>query len=351
MTNITVKEAAALVNGKIIGDENSSFTGIAKIEEAKEGEMSFLYRHQFFKFLETTGASVLLASEDAPKTREDITYIVVENPNLAFQKIISKYFDSSTKIDGIDKTSSVAETAELGNNIALGKNVVISENCKIGNRTKIFHNSVILDNVEIGNDVIIYPNVTIREGTKIGDRVIIHPGVVVGSDGFGFSPNEKGELNKIPQIGNVVIEDDVEIGANTTIDRAALGTTIIRKGAKIDNLVQIAHNVEIGEWTAISAQTGISGSTKVGAHCVFGGQVGLADHLEVTDNVMIGAQSGVPKSITKPGKYFGFPIKELGAALRTEGHIRNLPNYAKKIKELEKKLNELTEKLTKNEET
>jgi len=351
MTNISVKEAAALVGGKIIGDENSTFNGIAKIEEAKKGEMSFLYRHQFFKFLETTGASVLLASEDAPKTREDITYIVVDNPNLAFQKIISKYFDKRTKLEGIDSTAFVSEDVKLGDNVALGKNVVISKNCKIGNNVTIFHNSVILDNSEIGNDVIIYPNVTVREGSIIGNRVIIHPGVVIGSDGFGFSPNEKGELNKIPQIGNVIIEDDVEIGSNTTIDRAALGTTVIRKGAKIDNLVQIAHNVEIGEWTAISAQTGISGSTKVGAHCIFGGQVGLADHLEVTDNVMIGAQSGVPKSITKPGKYFGYPIKELGAALRTEGHIRNLPNYAKKLNELEKKIKKKKEKLTKNEET
>jgi len=348
---ISVKEAATLVGGKIIGDDNSSFNGIAKIEEAQKGEMSFLYRHQYFKFLKTTNASVLLASEDAPKDRNDITYIVVENPNLAFQKIISKYFDKRTKLGGIDSTAFISESAALGENVTLGKNVVISENCKIGSNTTIFHNSVILDDTVIGEDVIIYPNVTVREGTTIGDRVIIHPGVVVGSDGFGFSPNEKGELNKIPQIGNVNIEDDVEIGSNTTIDRAALGTTVIRKGAKIDNLVQIAHNVEIGEWTAISAQTGISGSTKVGAHCIFGGQVGLADHLEVTDNVMIGAQSGVPKSITKPGKYFGFPIKELGAALRTEGHIRNLPNYAKKIKELEKKLKELTEKLTKSEET
>ena len=347
---ISVKEAATLVGGKIIGDENSTFSGIAKIEEAQEGEMSFLYRHQFFKFLEKTKASVLLASEDAPKDRKDITYIVVDNPNSAFQKIISKYFDTRTKLDGIDATAVVSDNSELGENISLGKNVVISRNCKIGKNTTIFHNCVILDDVVIGEDVIIYPNVTVREGTIIGDRVIIHPGVVVGSDGFGFSPNEKGELNKIPQIGNVIIEDDVEIGSNTTIDRAALGSTIIRKGAKIDNLVQIAHNVEIGDWTAISAQTGISGSTKVGAHCIFGGQVGLADHLEVTDNVMIGAQSGVPKSITKPGKYFGFPVKELGAALRTEGHIRNLSNYAKKIKQLENKLNELTEKLKQQEE-
>jgi UDP-3-O-[3-hydroxymyristoyl] glucosamine N-acyltransferase len=203
---------------------------------------------------------------------------------------------------------------------------------------------VILENVEIGDNVLIFPTVTIRENSKIGNNVIIHSGSVIGSDGFGYTPNEKGEYVKIPQIGNVIIEDDVEIGSNVSIDRAMLGSTIIKKGSKIDNLVQIAHNVIIGENTAISAQTGVSGSTEIGNNVIVAGQVGFADHLVIADKVIVAAKSGVSKSLTKPGIYFGSPAKEHREALRLEGHIRSLPDYAAKIKELEKRIEELSKR-------
>jgi UDP-3-O-[3-hydroxymyristoyl] glucosamine N-acyltransferase len=205
-----------------------------------------------------------------------------------------------------------------------------------------------LEGSEIGSDCLIFPNVTIREHSKLGKRIIIHPNSVIGSDGFGYLPDDKGVYQKIPQIGNVILEDDVEIGANVSIDRAALGSTVIGEGSKLDNLVQIAHNVVIGKHTVISAQTGISGSTKIGDHCVLAGQVGTVGHIEIADNVMVGAQSGVSKSIKKPGKYFGYPAKELSKSLRLESHIRSLPDYTEKVKNLEKKIKELEEKLNKD---
>jgi UDP-3-O-[3-hydroxymyristoyl] glucosamine N-acyltransferase len=208
---------------------------------------------------------------------------------------------------------------------------------------KIFHNTVLLENVEVGDDTIVFQNVSIREDCRIGERVIIHPGVVIGSDGFGFNPDEKGVYQKIPQIGNVIIEDDVEVGANTTIDRAAVGSTIIGRRTKIDNLVQIAHNVSIGEDTVISGQCGISGSTKIGSNCILAGQVGIAGHIKIADNVILLARSGVGKSITKAGYYFGAPAKEIKTAYRIEAHIKNLPASIGRITEIEKEIKKLKE--------
>ena len=223
--------------------------------------------------------------------------------------------------------------------------MVISRGCRIGKNVKIFHNTVLLEDVEIGDDCLIFQNVSVREKCKIGNRVIIHSGTVIGSDGFGFEPDKEGRFHKIPQIGNVIIEDDVELGSNVSIDRASIGSTVIKRGVKVDNLVQIAHNVYIGEDTIISAQAGISGSTKVGKNCFILGQAGLTGHIEIADNVILIAQSGVSKSITKAGTYFGYPAKELKTAYKLESHIRNLPEYAKKITELEKELKMLKEKL------
>ena len=230
----------------------------------------------------------------------------------------------------------------------MGKNVVIGPNCKIGNNVKIFHNSVILDNVEVGDNSLIYQNVSIREDSKIGKNVIIHAGAVIGSDGFGYRKDEKGVYNKVPQIGNVILEDDVEIGANTTIDRAALGSTIVKKGTKIDNLVQIAHNVSVGSNTVMSAQSGVSGSVKIGDNVIIAGQVGLAGHLEITDNVVLMAQSGVAKTISKPGLYFGSPAKEARTAKILEAHFRNFPEYVERIKKLEEEIKKLKEEKKQN---
>ncbi len=342
---ISIKEISAFVNGKIFGDENLQINSVSRIDEAKKGELSFIYLPVYEKFLHTTNASALIVKPDLQRIREDITYIIVENPDKAFFSIIKKYFAPKFNLEGIDKSAFISPTARVGNNVSIGKNVVISDGCKVGDNSKIFHNTVISENVEIGNDCLIFSNVTIRENCKIGNRVIIHSGTVIGSDGFGYYKDKSGEYFKIPQIGNVIIEDDVEIGSNVSIDRAAMGSTIIRKGCKLDNLIQVAHNVVIGENTAISAQTGISGSSKIGKNCILAGQVGVADHIELCDNTILLAQSGVSRNVTKPGIYLGSPIKEHRTALKLEAHIRNLPEYLEKIKKLESELKSLKEKL------
>lgn len=348
MKNITVKEAADLVGGKIIGSEETELKNIAKLEEAQPGDLSFLYLPSYEKYLETTNASAVLIKPETKKTNKATTYIEVENPNLALQKIVITFFKPEIKVSGIDASASIDSSAKIGKNVTLGKNTVISAGCKIGDNSVILHNSVMMENSLIDENSLIYPNVTIRENCMIGKNVIIHSGTVIGSDGFGYTPDEKGVYTKVPQIGNVVIQDDAEIGSNVSIDRAAMGSTLIKKGAKIDNLVQIAHNVVIGEHTVISAQTGVSGSAKVGNHCIVAGQVGFVGHIEIADGVIIGAQSGVSKSIKRAGKYFGYPAKELGVSLRLESHVRNLPGYAEKIKNLEEKISKLERQFENN---
>ncbi len=345
--DIKISQLAELINGEIEGNPNLTITNLAKIDEAKQGDLTFLYLPSYEKYFKTTNASAIIVKPDFPEVREDITVIKVKEPDKAFAKIIIKYFTYELNITGIDETAYVDADAVIGNNVTLGKNVVISAGCKIGDNSKILHNTVLLDNVEIETDTLIYQNVSVRENSKIGNRVIIHSGTVIGSDGFGFNPDENGVYHKVPQIGNVIIEDDVEIGSNVSIDRGAIGSTIIKRGTKIDNLVQIAHNVAIGEDTVIASQTGISGSTKIGNHCILAGQVGIVGHIDITDNVIILAQSGISKSITKPDKYFGYPAKDLRTALRLEAHIRNLPNYTEKIKSLEKEMKSLKEILNK----
>ncbi len=332
------KHAAGLVGGKLFGSENIKLNGIAKIEEAKNGDLTFVYLPAYEKFIDTTQASAILVKPGIEKVRSDLTYIEVSDPKTAFQIIISKFFKPVFPLEGIDASASIHESAVIGENVAIGKNVVISAGCVIGSNSKIFHNSVIMDNVKIGENALLFPNVSIRENCEIGNNCIIHSGAVIGTDGFGYAPDSEGIYQKIPQIGNVLIEDEVEIGSNTTIDRAAMGSTIIKKGVKIDNLVQIAHNVSIGENSAISAQSGVSGSAKVGKNCILAGQVGLVGHLELADNVIVAAQSGVSKSILKPGIYFGSPAKELSVSKKLEAHFRSLPKYAEKIKALEDKI-------------
>ena len=338
---ITAKEIAELFEGKVFGDETVIISGVSTIEEASKDDLTFIYRSDYAHLLQTTKAKVVLINQSIEKTREDIVYIEVAKPDIAIQKVVIKYFDYNISFSGIDKSASIHETVKLGKNVTIGKNCVISENCIIGNDSKILHNTVILENVTIGSNTLIHPNVTINYGTRIGSNVIIHSNTVVGSDGFGYFRNDDGSYTKVPQIGNVIIEDNVELGSNVSIDRSAMTSTIIKEGAKIDNLVQIGHNVIVGKHTSLSGQAGIAGSTKIGNNCIFGGQVGLAGHIEITDNVLIGAQSGVSKSITKPGPYFGTPTKEYRTAFREEAHKRNLDKYSKQIKELEKKVTEL----------
>ncbi len=346
--NIKLSEIAELVGGKVFGNPDEIIKSVARIQEAKKGDLTFLYLQNFEKHFPSTNASAIIVKPDFNKTRNDISYVEVKEPEVAFNTVLTKYFAREFELTGIDKSAYLHPTAKIGKNVAFGKNVVIGSDCVIGNNVKIFHNTVILDEVEIGDNSVIYQNVSIREECKLGKNVIIHAGVVIGSDGFGYRKDEKGVYNKVPQIGNVIIEDDVEIGANTTIDRAALGSTIIKKGAKIDNLVQIAHNVSVGSNTVMSAQSGVSGSVIIGNNVIVAGQVGIAGHLEITDNVVLMAQSGVPKSISKPGLYFGYPAKEAGIARRLEGHMRNFPDYVERIKKLEEEIKQLKEEKSQN---
>ena len=346
--SIRLSEIAALVGGKLIGNADVIINSVAKIDEAEKGDLTFLYLSHYEKFFASTGASAILVKPDFNKTRSDITYIEVDSPEKAFASVIISFFSPKLKLNGIDKTAFVDSSSSLGENVALGRNIVIGANCVIGNNVKIFHNTVLLDNVEVGDDSVLYQNISIREDCKIGKRVIIHPGAVIGADGFGYQKDEKGVYHKVPQIGNVVIEDDVEIGANTTIDRAALGSTIIKKGTKIDNLVQIAHNVSVGNNTVMSAQAGVSGSVKIGNNVILAGQVGLAGHLDIADNVILIAQSGVSKSISKPGMYFGTPAKEFRTAKILEAHFRNFPEYVERITKLEEEIKKLKEQISSN---
>ncbi len=342
---INLKEIAEFIGGKITGPEDISISNLAKIEEAAAGDLTFLYLPAYEKYFADTKASAIIVKPAFNKSRNDITYIEVENPNSAFFQVIEKYFKPDFNLTGIDPSASVDKSATIGNNVALGKNVVVSAGCKIGNNVKIYHNTVLLEDVEIGDDTLLFQNISIREKCKIGNRVIIHPGTVIGSDGFGYTTDAKGVYHKISQIGNVVVEDDVEIGANVTVDRASIGSTVIKKGVKIDNLVQVAHNVVVGENTVLIAQSGISGSTKLGRNCILAGQVGLVGHIELADSVVITAQSGVTKSINKAGQYRGSPAQDLKSALKQEAFIRNIPQYADSIKELQKQIAGLQEKL------
>ncbi|KAF0151284.1 MAG: UDP-3-O-(3-hydroxymyristoyl) glucosamine N-acyltransferase [Ignavibacteria bacterium] len=343
---LTLKEAADFVGGVVYGNPNLEITGIAKIEEAKNDELTFLYLPGYEHFLASTKASAVLIAPKFSRTRKDISYIEVKDPNIALNRIIKKHFKQSVNIEGHDKSAWMHYATKIALSASIGKNVIVSEGCEIGDNSIVLHNTVLMDNVKIGKNCLIYPNVTIRENCILGDNVIIHSNTCVGSDGFGYIPNDAGEYEKVPQIGNVVLEDDVELGSNVSIDRAALGSTLIKKGTKIDNLVQIAHNVVVGENSIIISQSGIAGSAKIGKNCIIAGQAGVVGHIELADGVTITAQSGVSKSIDKAGKYRGTPAAPLGETLRIESHIRNLPSYAEKIKKLEEKIAFLEAKIS-----
>ncbi|NUM72315.1 MAG: UDP-3-O-(3-hydroxymyristoyl)glucosamine N-acyltransferase [Ignavibacteriaceae bacterium] len=338
---VSVSEIAKLVGAEIIGDENLIINSIAKISDADTGSLTYLYNPSYEKYFEACKASAIIVKPDFNRTREDITYLLAPQPEKSFQKVVTTLFYKGYRLEGIASSAKIHPGAVVGENCAVGENVVISDGVRIGNNCKIFHNAVILEDCQIGNGTVIFPNVTLREECVIGNNVIIHSGAVIGGDGFGYVRDSSGNYQKVPQVGNVVLEDYVEIGCNATIDRAALGSTIIRSGTKIDNLVQIAHNVEVGSKTAISAQTGISGSTVIGDNCIVAGQVGFVDHIEISDGVIIAAQSGVSKSIKEPGIYWGYPAKNLKEGRKTEAHIRNLAEYARRIAELEEKVKKL----------
>lgn len=342
---ITVEEIASLVEGEVVGDRKKIIRNVAKIEEAGNDDLTFLYQEKYEKFLSPASSFAVLVRKDFSKSFPSLTLIKVNDPYLAFIKVIEKYFIPEIELPPFFTKSKDEVNFSFGKNFRCGENVSIGKNCKIGDDVIIYSNVTILNDVEIDDGTIIYPNVTIRERCKIGKRNILHAGVVIGSDGFGYYKQKDKSYKKIPQIGIVVLEDDVEIGANTCIDRASIGETRIKKGTKIDNLVQIAHNVVIGENCAISGQTGFAGSTKVGNNVIIAGQVGFADHIEVEDDVVVMAQSGVSHSLKRGKVYFGYPAMEVREAFKLNALIRNLPELREKIFELEKKLNELNQKL------
>lgn len=338
-----LNEIAQLLNGVLVGDPETEITGLAKIQSATNGQLTFLANPKYAKYLETTKASAVLIAndQDAPK----IAHIKVSDPYMAFLETLRVFYPpKEPDFQGIHPASVVADSAKIGQNVQIGPNAYIGNNVVIGDSSVIYPNCVILDNVRIGNNCRLYSRVSVREDCLIGNHVIIHDGTVIGSDGFGFAP-EGEKYKKIPQMGIVVIEDDVEIGANSTIDRATIGETVIGQGCKIDNLVQIAHNVQLDQNTVIAAQTGISGSTKIGKHVTLAGQVGIVGHIEIGDNAVVAAKSGVSKNIPPGEIWFGYPASQIMKQKKIEASLRHLPELSKKINGLLKQIELLESKL------
>jgi UDP-3-O-[3-hydroxymyristoyl] glucosamine N-acyltransferase len=337
-------QIALLINGKVEGDPAVAVSSFGKIEEATTGQLAFFANPKYEDHLYSTQASIVIVNEDY-ELREPVKATLVRVPDAysAFATLLAKYQEiMQQQLTGVQEPSYIAKTATYGQQVFIGAFAYIGENARIGNNTKIYPNAYIGDNVIVGDNTIIYPGVKIYHDCKIGSQVTIHAGTVIGSDGFGFAPQADGSHKKVPQIGNVVVEDNVEIGANATIDRATMGSTLIKSGAKLDNLIQIAHNVEVGNFTVIAAQAGISGSTKLGKGVLIGGQAGLAGHLQVADGSKINAQAGLGKSLKTPGTAVtGSPAYEYNKAIRSQSMARNLPELEKRIQELETLIKQL----------
>lgn len=339
----SASQIAQLVQGRVEGNPDTLVGSFGKIEEATEGQLSFYSNPKYEPYLYSTGASVILLQEGfALKQPVTATLIRVPDAYQAFATLLTWYEDSfRKKLTGVQQPCYIAPTASIGAEVFIGAFAYIGNNVKIGDRTKIFPQTYIGDNVTIGSDTILYPGVKVYHECSIGNKVIVHGGAVIGSDGFGFAPQADGSFKKIPQIGNVVVEDAVEIGSNTTIDRATMGSTRIRSGAKIDNLVQVAHNVEIGHSTVIASQAGISGSTRIGNGVMIGGQAGIVGHIQLGDGAKVNAQSGVSKSVDAGKAVTGSPAFDFTAALRSQAAARKLPELEKRVKELEQLLRQL----------
>ena len=340
----TAKQIADFISGKIEGDENTTVNTFAKIEEGRKGAISFLSNPKYTHYIYETESSIVLINNDVVLDKQvKPTLIRVDNAYECVAKLLQLYDSVRPKKVGIDSLAFISDKAKIGENVYIGAFACIGDNVVIGDGCRIYPNTVIGDNAKIGNNSLLYPHVSVYEGCIIGNNVTIHSGTVIGADGFGFAPNTEG-YDKIPQIGTVTIEDNVEIGANTCIDRSTMGSTIIRKGVKLDNLIQVAHNVEIGENTVMSAQVGIAGSTKVGSWCMFGGQVGLAGHITIGDKTFLGAQSGVPGNIKGNETLIGTPPMEPKAYFKSQAIFRKLPDLYKQINEMQKQLDELKNK-------
>lgn len=343
----SAEQIAGILSGEILGNPETTVNNLSKIEEGQSGTLSFLANPKYEEYIYTTGASICIVNKTFEPTKSlpnTLTLIKVDDAYACFAKLLDVYNQLRQKAAKIEQPSFVSESAKLGENIYLGAFSYIGEFTKIGSNVKIYPNSYIGDNVVIGDNCVIHPGVSIYADCKIGIHCMIHSGVIIGADGFGFVPDENGQYQKVPQIGNVILEDYVEVGSNSTIDRATLGSTIIRRGVKIDNLCQIAHNVEVGENTAMAAQVGIAGSAKIGKHVMIGGQAGIAGHLHIADETKIVAQSGIPGSIKKADTIMGSPGINIDDFKKSYFGFRKLPFILNKIQEFDQKLKELTKK-------
>jgi UDP-3-O-[3-hydroxymyristoyl] glucosamine N-acyltransferase len=333
----SAEQIAGMLNGTIEGNPQATITTLSKIEEGQAGSLSFLSNPLYTPYIYQTKASVVIVNKSfVPDQPVGATMIRVDNADIAFAKLLEIYNKIKNEKKGISKLSFIAESVKLGVNVYVGEFAILGENVVIGDNVKIHPQTYIGDNTIVGDNTILFPGVKIYSDNKIGRNCILHAGTVVGSDGFRFNQQD-GKNVKVPQIGNVVIEDDVETGANCTIDRATLGSTILRCGVKLDNLVHVAHNVEIGENTVIAAATGIAGSTKVGKNCMISGHVAMTGHITIADGTILGGSTGVSKSLTKPGQmYLGTPAMEVSKFRRSIALFRNLPELAERIYKLEK---------------
>jgi len=340
----TATQIALIIQARVEGDPEAVVESFGKIEEARPMQLAFLANPKYEDYLYTTGASIIIVS-DTQELKEPVkaTLLRVPDPYTAFATLLATYQQMiAQQMTGIQEPSYIAKTAMLGENIFVGAFAYIGEHVRIGNHVKIYPNVYLGNNVRIGDHSTLHPGVRIYHDCVIGSHVNVHAGAVIGSDGFGFAPQTDGSFKKVPQIGNVIVEDHIEIGANATIDRATMGSTLIRSGAKLDNLIQIAHNVEVGHNTVIAAQAGVSGSTKIGNNVMIGGQAGIVGHIQIADGSKINAQSGVSKSIKAPHtSVTGSPAFEYTSALRSQAVTRNLPELEKRITELENLVKQL----------
>ena len=337
----TAEQIAGILEGEVVGNPNAEVFKLSKIEEGTDGSITFLSNPKYAHYIYSTQATITIVNHSfVPESTIATTLIKVEDAYLSFSRLLT-FYDQAKKDSktGIEQFTVISDNVSYGENLFLGSFSYIGTNATLGNNVKIYPNCYVGDNVTIGNNVTLFAGAKIYSETIIGNFCVIHSGVVIGADGFGFAPTKEGSYNKIPQIGNVILEDYVDIGAGTSVDRATMGSTIIRNGVKLDNQIQIAHNVEIGENTVIAAQTGVAGSTKIGKHCVIGGQVGIAGHLTIGNNVRIQAQSGIGKNIKDDEIIQGSPAFAYGDFNKSYVHFRNLPKIIHELDDLKKTIN------------
>ena len=341
----TAEMIAGLLNGEIVGDKNAAVSTVSSIDGGKAGSLAYLTNPKYEQYIYTTEASIVLVDKTfEPKDEVKTTLVKVENVAECVLNLLEMYNASRPQKSGVSKLASIHEEATVGQSCYIGDFTVVERGAKLGDKVQLYPQCYIGDNVEIGEGTKLYPGVKIYEGCKIGRNCIIHAGAVIGADGFGFAPKADGTFAKIPQLGNVIIEDNVEIGANTCVDRAKTDSTIVRSGVKLDNLIQVGHNVQIGSNTVMSAQVGIAGTTKIGSNCFVGGQVGFADHITVGNGCKIGSQSGLDKNVPDGEIRFGSPALPGIQYHRSFAVFRNLPEMATKLRELEKRINTIEEK-------